>query len=65
MQTHLVLESVRNEVKARGVQPVARELGVARTTLASVLGGVSRPGTALLVATRWAERPLGRRAVSP
>jgi len=49
------LDTLRLEVQNRGVQPVARELRVSRGTLASVLGGVAREGSVLLVASRWEE----------
>lgn len=47
------LEPVRAAVQARGLLPVARDLGMPRSTLASVLSGAARPGTVLLVLVRW------------
>ena len=46
------------EVRARGVAPVALDLGVPRSSLAAVLARVARSGTEALVAHRLA----GRRA---
>jgi DNA-binding phage protein len=54
MQT---LENVRAEVAKRGVAPVARELGVNRQTLTTVLLGTARPGSVALVEQRLARRP--------
>lgn len=48
------------ETRARGVAPVARELGVPRTSLAAVLARVARAGTEAVVALRIAERRVMR-----
>jgi hypothetical protein len=37
--------------------PVARELGVCRASVASVIAATARPGTILLVRDAWARRP--------
>ncbi len=49
-------EHLRLEVRQRGVQPIARELGVARSAVTAVLAGTARPGTTALVALAWRRR---------
>jgi hypothetical protein len=44
-----VLDTIRLDVKARGLQAVARELNVPRTSLASALIGAARRGTVLRI----------------
>lgn len=46
-QTRLV-----DAVRARGVQPVARDLGVARSALTAYLAGACRDGTIMLIEAR-------------
>lgn len=40
---------IADEVRRRGIAPVARELGVSRAGLGSYLTETERPGTALLI----------------
>lgn len=47
-----VLETLRIEVRERGLRPVARDLGVDRRTLAAVLADVARLGSVLVVIYR-------------
>lgn len=47
------LGPVRAAVQARGLNTVARDLGMPRLTLASALCGRARPGTLALIAERW------------
>src|SRR5262249_49094748 len=49
--------ALAREVQARGLAPVARELRIARSTLASVLARSAREATETMVALRLAERP--------
>lgn len=44
------------ELGSRSVAAVARELGVAGTSLCSALTGSAREGTKALVALRWRQR---------
>ena len=48
--------ALAREVARRGLAPVARDLGLARSTLASVLARVARPGTEAIVAMQLARR---------
>lgn len=50
------IETLRLDVRRRGVAPVARELRLSRNTLAAVLADVAREGTVLLVADRLRRR---------
>lgn len=49
------IETVRSEVKRRGLRPVAAELGKDRKTVALWLAGCCREGSALLLERRAAE----------
>ncbi len=43
---------VRRAIELRGAEPVARRLGVSRSSLLAWLTGTSREGTSLLIETR-------------
>ena len=45
--------NIKREVVARGLQPVARDLGMPKTSVAAVAAGFARPGTMLLASVAW------------
>jgi hypothetical protein len=70
-KTHAVLlltesqrRSLGEEVRKRGLQPVARELGIPRTTLSSVIAGSCRRGSEALAALAIERRRMGLIAAS-
>jgi hypothetical protein len=55
-ETQQVVDSVRAAVVRRGLATVAREIGLHRLTLATVLAGTARAGSVALLCERWRGR---------
>lgn len=52
-ETQQIVDSVRAAVVRRGLATIARETGLHRLTVASVLGGVARAGSVEVLCERW------------
>ena len=50
-----MVEQIMAEIRARGLAAVARDLGMPRLTVSSVLLGHAREATKMLCGLRWAE----------
>jgi hypothetical protein len=59
---------MKNDIAAaartRGIQPISRELRLCRATILAYLAGACRPGTALLIESKWAALQAARSAVA-
>jgi hypothetical protein len=56
LSEQVVREAIMREVQTRGLAPVARELKLPRSSLASFLAGASRAGTEAIIVIRFNER---------
>lgn len=60
MDSEAVLEILRLEIRRCGLLPIARRLGVAQRTLASVLLGSALPGSRLLILDKAKRAGIGQ-----